>query len=189
MEESEKSWRKVESTAIEIFQVWMGGGELEWAREAWDYLYKANLVGVDSPLGKTSSNLHILTLGLVYHEFCRITWDEDPDKSLEHMIEQLELDPLALGVFAGSQNDEIFEFVEDDDELFEATIENATLLLRKGIHQCLVSAYGDDVQLCSRMVSTCDDSNDDDEGGDSESDLTCSDSESLQFVQNGFHLD
>ena len=177
MDESQQSWQKVEPTAREIFQVWMGGGDLEWAREAWDYLFKANLVGVNSPLGKMASSLRILTLGLVYHEFCRITWDEDPDKSLDHMIEQLDLDPLALGVFAGTPDDEIFEFVEDEDELLEATIENATHILRKGIHQCLVAAYGGDSELHSRLVSTCDDSHDDDEEGESES---------LQFVKSGF---
>ncbi len=184
MNESEPSWLKVAPTACEIFSVWEGDAELDWAREAWDYLFKANLVGIDSPLGKAASNLRILTLGFIYHDFCRIAWDEDPDNSLDHMIEQLDIDPLALGVFAGSPDDEIFEFVEDEDELFEASIENATLILRQGIHECLVAAYGGDDQLHSRMLSTCDDD-------EAESGLESSgaNAESLAFVRSGFRLD
>jgi len=72
-------WEDVESVATKMFNVWVDGTESEWAKEAWSHLTEAGLVGTTTILDMTAANLRLVTLALIYQEFCSFAWDENPD--------------------------------------------------------------------------------------------------------------
>ena len=61
----ESGWSEVSDAAAKMFNVWVDGHELEWAREAWGYLHPAGLNGEETVLKVTAAKLHLVTLARV----------------------------------------------------------------------------------------------------------------------------
>ena len=116
-------WEEVESAAPKMFSVWVDGTELEWAKEAWSHLTAAGLVGATTILDITTANLRLVTLALIYQEFCGFAWDENPETPVDYLAEDLEIDPVALGVLAAKADPNGFEEFTDDYELREADVD------------------------------------------------------------------
>jgi hypothetical protein len=53
-----------------MFNVWIDGTELKWAKEAWKHLAKAGLTEATTILEITATKLRLVTLARIYHEFC-----------------------------------------------------------------------------------------------------------------------
>lgn len=72
-------WFDVEPLATRIFDLWVGGGDLEWARTAWAILGEQGLTfaGSEDTLEEESRiRVRMLTLGVLYHEFASRAWQE-----------------------------------------------------------------------------------------------------------------
>jgi len=115
-------WEDVESGATKMFNVWVDGTELEWAKEAWSHLTAAGLVGARTTLDMTAANLRVVTLALIYQEFCGFAWDERPETPVHYLAEDLEIDPVALGILAAKADRDEFEEFTDDYRLREAAL-------------------------------------------------------------------
>jgi hypothetical protein len=175
------NWEDIKSSASNMFHVWGDGGELEWAEECWGHFKAKGLAGNSTILERTGSLLRLVTLACIYEEFAGLAWDENPESGVDYLSEDLEIDPLALGILAAAACPDNFNDAGDEYELREAALVSATNAQRGEIFACLCAAYGDEIQLYSRMARTYPSERDGDEF-----DVTGGNCRSLQFVQDGF---
>ncbi len=178
-------WEEVESAATKMFRVWVDGTELEWAKEAWSHCTAAGLVGTRTILDMTAANLRLVTLALIYQEFCRFAWDENPDVPVDYLAEDLEIDPVALGILAAKADPDEFEDLTDVYKLREAALLAVTKSQRQEIFECLMAAYGDEFRLYSRLWHTRSRSVEENSEGD-EFEVTGANGSALEYVRNGF---
>jgi len=182
-------WDDVEEAARKMFTVWINGNELKWAKEAWRHLAAAGLTGAATTLEISATKLRLVTLARIYHEFCGLAWDENPDCPASYLTEHLEIDPVALGILAAAttrQND--FEELTEDDSLLDEAILAVINSQRTEIFECLKSAYGDEIRLYSRMWHTLSDESEKDSEGE-EFEVTDAKANALEYVMNGFRSD
>jgi hypothetical protein len=186
-EEIDTGWEDVRDAAGTIFNVWFVGSELEWAEEAWNHLHAAGLVGGNSPLERTLSAARLVYLGVAYHEFCRLAWDENSSREIPELAEELEFDPVVLGALAtAAEQDFLSEHGHcDEDELRASALHVVVHAQRHEVYSCLEDAYGGDVKLYSRMWKTIKALGVEDESFD-EFEGNHGNAAALNFVQNGF---
>jgi len=175
------NWEDIEGSASNKFRVWVDGGELEWAEECWGHFKAKGLTGNSTILEQTATNLRLVTLARIYEEFAGLAWDENPEKGIDYLSENLEIDPVALGILANTAGATDFEDFYEDYDLREAALISATKAQRAEIFACLCAAYGGDVPLYSRMLRT-----NPSERVDVMLDVTKGHCTSLQFVMDGF---
>ena len=184
-ESIEDGWEDVAGAAAKMFNVWMDGSEVKWAEEAWRHLYAAGLANRESVLDETAAKLRLVTLAQIYQEFCGLAWDENPETPLDYLAEDLEIDPLALGILAAASDADEFGDAGDEFELREAALVAVTHGQRSEIFECLKAAYGGDVQLYTRLWHTRSANAEEDSEGN-EFEVTGSNGVALNYVMNGF---
>jgi hypothetical protein len=177
-------WEEVEDAATKIFRVWIDGTELKWAKEAWKHLTSAGLTSATTMLDITATKLRLVALARIYEEFCGFAWDENPETPLNYLAENLEIDPIALGILAAKADPDNFEDLIEDDCIQEAALLAVIDSQRQEIFECLRAAYGDEIRLYSRLWHTRSLSAEDAEGDEFE--VTGANSSALEYVTNGF---
>lgn len=177
-------WDDVADAASKMFNVWVTGSELEWAKECWGHFEQQGLTADSSVLEKTRACLRLVALARIYHEFCGCAWDENPETSIDVLAENLEINGVALGVLAASAKDVGLEDCQDEYDLLELALVAATDAMRNQIYECLSKAYGGPVELYSRMSQT--NHTKDIAGDEDEFDVTGYNMRALDYVQNGF---
>lgn len=175
-------WDEVDDAAKKMFDVWLIGSELDWAKEACSHLAAAGLLNALTLLDLTAAKLRLVTLALIYQEFCGFAWDENPETPVGYLAEDLDIDPVALGILAGRVESDEFEDSTDEYELRQAALWAVTDSQRHNIFECLRAAYGDELKLYSRIWHTRSPLDSD---GD-EWEVTDRNSAALEFVSNGF---
>jgi hypothetical protein len=182
------TWEDVQEAAAKMFDVWVDGTELEWAKEAWTHLSAAGLTRGTTILEITTANLRLLTLSIIYQEFCGLAWDTNPETPVDFLAEDLQIDPVALGILAGSDGTAEFENFDDDYDLREAALITVTKRQKPAIFQCLKAAYGSDIKLYSRLWHTRNESLEDDMADTAEEfEITPPNGCAIQYVLKGFH--
>jgi hypothetical protein len=178
-------WEDIKDAASKMFKVWVLGGELEWARECWAHFAESGLTENATVIEYTATQLRLVTLARIYEEFCGLAWEENPDTPIAYLAEDLDIDPVALGVLAARTAKDLDD-AGDETELRNSALLAITDAQRSEIHQCLCTAYGTDIALYSRMSRTkhSRDSEEDDDG--EEFDVTGPNSCALQFIMEGF---
>ena len=155
MSDSEQiDWDEVEDAASKMFNVWGAMYELDWAKEAWGHLCAAGLTSRQTFLDETAAKLRLVTLARIYQEFCGLAWDEDPETPIDYLAEDLHIDPLAIGVLAGSIGRDELEEAGEEYELHQAALTVVTDNQRQEIFECLKAAYGNEFKLYSRIWHT-----------------------------------
>jgi hypothetical protein len=177
-------WSEIEAAASKMFAVWSGGGELAWAKECWGYLTPLGLTLNTNPLDMTTSLLRLVALARIYEEFCGYAWDENPGSSAHTLAEDLEIDPVALGILAGQLPDQYFDEATDEYELREAALIAVTDSMRPELFANLVNAYGSENKLYSRMAKTNHDPDEEDDNDEFE--VTGPNESAYNFVMSGF---
>lgn len=135
----------------------------------------------------TAAKLRLVTLAKIYQEFSGFAWDEDPETPLDYLAEDLEIDPVALGILAGKADWNDFEELTEDNYLFGVALETVTNNQRQEVFECLRNAYGDEFRLYSRLWHTRSARVERDSEGD-EFKLTGANSRALEYVRNGFRF-
>lgn len=180
-------WDEVENAAAKMFNVWIDGTELKWAKEAWNHLAKAGLTEATTILEITATKLRLVTLARIYQEFSGFAWDENPETPLDYLAEDLEIDPVALGTLAGRADPNDFEDLTEDEYLLGAALQTVTDSQRQEIFECLRTAYGDELRLYSRLWHTRSPLAEEDSEGN-EWEVTGANSSALEYVRNGFQF-
>ena len=177
-------WADVSEAASRMFDVWCGGGEILWVEECWNHFGKAGLTRNATPLEATESLLRLVSLARIYEEFCGLAWDENPETPISYLAEDLDIDPLALGILGGQSSADAFWDAESSHELQRAALTAATTAQRQEIYNCLVNAYGGVTELYSRMSATNQSSQE--ENDTDEFDVTGPNMDAFNFVSCHF---
>ncbi len=188
MSEKGLDWEEVSDAAAVMFNIWVGGSELEWAQESWSHFQSAGLVSDDNILTVTKSKCLLIALACVYGEFCALAWDETGERLVEVFADDLDLNDLALGVLAAKANEgETWEDVYDY-EFREYALNTLIDSLRNELFECLRTAYGGEPFLYARMFKTINSSEEvpEDEELLEEWDLTPQNARAFQYVMAGF---
>jgi hypothetical protein len=72
-------WSELKAAAEAAFDVWVSGGELQWAKDVWERAVAAGIANYSNEIER--HRLLILFLGLagLYRDFCFLAWDDqDP---------------------------------------------------------------------------------------------------------------
>lgn len=176
-------WADVQEAAATMFSVWMGGSELEFAKEAWGHLHAAGLARQETIVEATAGKLRLATLARVYEEFCGHAWQENKETPIEWLVEGLDVDPVAVGILAQFYGGH-FADVSDDDELRQTALNAVKDGQRAEVYRCLRTAYGGDAQLYARLWHTSGLPADTDEG--SEFEATFTNAAAYAYVMSGF---
>lgn len=179
---TELTWEEVEDAAEMVLPVWVLGAEMEWVRECWGHFRAAGLTGAATTIEKTESFLRLLCLTQVYHDFCGLAWDEDPDQPMDVIAEGLEIDPVALDILAAKAG-----FNGDDlssaQDFHSAALQAASDAQRPIIHACLLKALGGAPKLYERMWHTRGmQATDEDEWA-----VSSTNANAFEFIKNQFH--
>lgn len=186
---TDDGWADVEDAAADMFNTWYMGSEREWAREAWGHLHAANLVGGETPLESTLASLRLAALAKIYQEFCGFAWGEDKKTPIECLVEGLDVDPLALGIIAGSIDAKQFSGTSSESELCELALIEVMERERATVFRCLKAAYGGHIKLFERIARTVSPERESDDDEDVFwSSFFSSDAAAaaLKYVSNGF---
>jgi len=130
-------WEQVKDAAeAEMFCVFMGGAELDWAEYAWGILRESGLTSYSDDLGRARCLIRLMVLGVLFREFCRLAFDEKQEPVLSDWAHALGLDDEALMRLAGgepprSEDDEPTE--AEMDRLLGELVEGQRLAVRDAL--------------------------------------------------------
>lgn len=175
------AWEDMQKSAAQMFNIWVGGSELEWARECWEHFAKGGLLDNESTVANTASVLRLVTLALIYQQFSGYAWDENPENSADDLAGALSFDYVALGYLATIADKRFAEGCGEEYELQCEALNAATSVQREEIFKCLSAAYGGYVGLYSRMCKTHPSY-----GKDDEYEVNLDNVSALNFVSDGF---
>lgn len=174
-------WNEISDAASGIFNVWTSGGDLDFAKESWSHLAAGGLTSDDCVYDSTRTLLRLIALRLIYGEFCAAKWDEQSETPISYLVEDLEIDPLALGLIAG---DYLAPGSEQGDpfSLRAAALEAAVERLKPEVFACLMNTYGGSIELYSRLSRTAANLDANDDTGDGAT--VTGDCAVLDFIRN-----
>lgn len=174
-------WDEISDAASGIFNIWTSGGDLDFAKESWSHLAAGELTSDDCVYDLTRTLLRLIALRLVYGEFCAAKWDEQSEPPISYLVEDLEIDSLALGLIAGDYLAPGSE-LGDPFSLRAAALEVAVERLKPEVFSCLLNAYGGPIELYSRLSRTSASVDANDDSGDGAT--VAGDCAALDFIRN-----
>jgi hypothetical protein len=137
-------WDAVAAVAPRAFDVWCGGADVAWAREAWDALGEAGLTGYRDGVGRAEVLVRFLALGEVYRDFCACAWEEHTRGSLLDLAGALGLSPFRLGQYLGAP---FAAKGEEAEPSLEEALGVAVGRVRAGVVRALRAHHGSDDAL------------------------------------------
>ncbi len=174
-------WDDIKGGAAKMFNIWVGGSELEWAEECWGHFAKGGLLNNEGAVETTVSLLRLVTLALIYQQFCGYAWNENPENEASDYASEIEYDDIVLGYLATIADKYFADGCGEDYEVRNEALNAATRAQREEIFQCLSKAYGGYIQLYARMCKTHPSYAEDDEFEPNEENV-----DALSFVSDGF---
>ena len=94
-------WEEVKGAAQAAFDVWVSGGELQWAKEVWERTVAAGLANYSNELERHRVAVLFLGLAGLYRDFCSMAWDESDAPTYSYWAEELNLDDFVLEQLVG----------------------------------------------------------------------------------------
>jgi hypothetical protein len=119
------------------------GKELDWANSAWIALGRAGLTSCKGGIEQTIVLLRLMTLGVIFSEFCELARGEPHDADITEWADCLEISPVRVGQALGHP------YLEDSEDPIE--LETALMALidrsRSEVFRVLVRAFGNESSL------------------------------------------
>jgi len=114
-------WEELESTAQRNFNVWGGGTDLDWAKQAWGVLENSGLTSHENEPERCKVALRFLALGDYYYNFCTIFRGEHLEPEFVDWVEKLNISAFRLGQLFGESAE--LEYEWDADLLYQKSLE------------------------------------------------------------------
>ena len=143
-----------------MFRVWTDGRELEWAKKSWEALAKRGLASYSSQIEKTLVMIRLMTLAVIYRDFCELAFDETHEPEYTCSTNELSLSTFRVAQCLGSEF--MLHEEADDRELLESALLELMETARSEIHKVLLAEFGGDSLLFVSLWNTVDYSRDDD---------------------------
>lgn len=134
------TWEDLAGAAESMFDIWLAGSEVEWAKAAWGVLERKGLSAYSGDIERTRVLVRFLALAVMYREFCHASGLEEGNEPLYgDWAETLEISPLRLGQLVGSE----FEVSETSEyDLREHALSNLVNHVRGEVFNALVEGFG-----------------------------------------------
>ncbi len=123
------TWDEVSSFASGKFDVWANNAGTLWAEKAWNMIIKAGLADYEDEIERHIVVVRLLTLAVMYNEFCDLVWDEYFDYgiigSYDWMTDENFFNPIRVRQLIGQDfyTDEVINEEDEDSVLSQAIIE------------------------------------------------------------------
>ena len=72
----ELTFEELKPLANQIFRVWVGHPEMDWAAQMWEFVRESGLASYDDDFERHSVLFRFLALGGIYQDFCMVAFDE-----------------------------------------------------------------------------------------------------------------
>lgn len=151
-------WKDIKKTTNEIFNIWVGNPELLWAHDAWQKISEQGLASYENELEKQIVLMRLFALGTLYHEFCKIAFEENGYVNYIWWIEALPndgifLSPFRLGQLVGSnyRSNEVILDEDNEQEFIAETVNSLVEQQRKIIVSALLKGYGSSSLLFAKL--------------------------------------
>ncbi len=154
-------WKDVSSFVHDKTNVWVSGGGQRWVKLAWDAVTKAELAGYRDEIERHIVLIRLMTLMMMYLEFCDLVWDESFEKEdivREGWIEDGGIfDSIRIWQIIGTDfyRDEGIGGADKTDLLTEALI-HLIDKHRKEVYEALERGWGGDDKLFVSMLASPD---------------------------------
>jgi len=168
-----REWGDVEEITTELFNVWGDGGDLEWAKTAWQTLAQAGMTAYTCEAERTICVVRLIGLAAAYREFCVRAFDEGSSGEWEELVTSdlasgyPRLDSFTLGQLAERRQIDV-----DNSSLYESdppVLSHVILELTKDEYRSVVDAltdqWGENAFFTSLYVSA-EPGHDEDDGGE-----------------------
>jgi hypothetical protein len=164
-------WEDIEDIASHLFHVWVSGGDLAWAKTAWQALSQAGMTAHTSEAERTICVVRLVALSALYREFCVRAFDEgESDEWREAITNDLVGDYPLLDVFTLGQLAERRQINVDNSPLYESdppVLDYVVLELVKDEYRNVVDTlkdqWGESAFFASLYISAESDEDEDDE--------------------------
>jgi len=181
---------------FERFCVFVGQPEMRWFKKAWLGFIDAGKANYSNDIEKHWALARIVTLGVMFNEFCEKAWEEVCDA--ESLISELQWDEDRFNLVRLGSMVESGYLSDDSDQSssFLEAVDNLVYRCRIDVYETLVKVFGDPSTLFVSLWLSCDEEVEigqySDELFDSvlNQDLTCDKMCAFDYVNNGmFSLD
>jgi hypothetical protein len=85
---------QVKGAAQGAFNVWVDGGELQWAKEVWDRTVAAGFANYSNEIERHRAAVLFFGLAGLYRDFCSLAWEERDAIPQPELQRQARLDRL-----------------------------------------------------------------------------------------------
>jgi len=149
-------WDNIFEWVPSILNVWVGNPEHKWLRQAWEGLTDQGLTTYSTDLERHIVLIRLLTLAVMYEDFCYMAWRERYDRLFYDDFENLEMSAFRLGQLVEGDFDEEFcsHEIEDDIELFENALKSLINARRDEVCRTLRKYFGGDSMVFAHMWIT-----------------------------------
>ncbi len=145
-------WSEIDYKAAQIFHIWRGAGDLEWAETAWGFLAKAGLTDDSGGLESCKTLVRLLYLAEYYYTACTLYLDEEVETDLNAWAEDLGISGVRLGQLIGP--DFTFGSNEDSSTLYQEALEYLMAELGGEVEKALLNGYGGKGKLFVALCRT-----------------------------------
>lgn len=98
-------WEEVKGAAQAAFNVWEGGGELDWAKDVWERAVASGIASYSNEIERHRAAVLFLGLAGLYRDFCSVAWEEHDGPYYSYWAAELSLDDFVLGQLVGPDPD------------------------------------------------------------------------------------
>jgi hypothetical protein len=167
-------WEEIEEIAGQLFHIWVDGGDLAWAKSAWQALSQAGMTAYTTEAERTTCVVRLIALSALYWEFYVRAFDGGSSGEWQELITSdlvggyPKLNASALGQLAGWLGNE-----EDDSPLYDSDPSVLQSLIVKLVYDeyrsivdTLQGQWGGNAFFTSLWVSAEPDQYEDDEEND-----------------------
>lgn len=130
-------WDNVEPIAEEAFQIWVGGGDRDWARAAWEALSRAGLTQAGTFLEEVTVYVRFLVVASFYRDWCAVAFDEWQDDEPAVWLTPASVSPFFIGQLVGDNL-----LPEDPEEVMDEALHYLMDRERPAVVKALVEGFG-----------------------------------------------
>ena len=135
------SWNEIEPAAKEALSVWMSGGDMVWAEQAWAHITNAGRANYVTELERCRAAVRAFALFGIYLDYCAIAQDESlAGLNYKYWADELAIMDFTVGQLIGSHPD--FSNYGDEFETVDRALHHLADEARIEIYPVLRDGFG-----------------------------------------------
>lgn len=144
------SWFDIEPTARKVFSIWMGHPEINWAKQAWDYVINQGLANYSDESEKTWAVVRFIALASIYLRYCEIAWSEEVFFDYPTWAEELGLSADNADKLIGNADE--YEDFAYENKSFHTMLGYLAYQVRYEVFLTIKAGFGDEIKLYDSLI-------------------------------------